>query len=192
MTATVASDTTVVCLFFGGRPAHVSGFVMAVVVDAIQRMIRGWSWAHIGQKGGEVLRPLATDADPPCAVALPRRVPRIATSLFHATPSPVFRSQHPTTRGPMTAEPASVAVLNKAAARGRHPAAETGRRHNDRPAAIALAVPGDNATRLRPYEAIGRTGRDNQSAKPLPTQFQTTHRFNYTTVTAQFNDGGAP
>lgn len=82
--------STVVALLLLRRPPAVPGFVVAVVVDAVDRIVRTGFRPHVGQEGRKPKPPL-TDLDPPAAVTVEVPVLRVLTPLPHVGPSAVLR-----------------------------------------------------------------------------------------------------
>jgi hypothetical protein len=77
------------CLFSGRGPSTIRGFVVAVVVDAIDRVARRTA-AHVGQKVIERKSPSLAYGNAPSAVILIPDVARVLASSLHALPNLVF------------------------------------------------------------------------------------------------------
>lgn len=73
------------------RPSTVGRFVMAVVVDAIQRVFRSGTWPHIGVERGERVPPSFAHCNSATAVIMKSGIARITAALFHGRPDVVFR-----------------------------------------------------------------------------------------------------
>lgn len=80
----------VVHLLDACRPAHIARFVMAVRIDAVNRMLARWTKTDVRQKRREVIAPFIADADAAPAVMPKAFVRWIIASLFHLAPRPVF------------------------------------------------------------------------------------------------------
>lgn len=80
-----------VALLLAARcPATVAKFVVAVIVNAVQRVFRGWAPANISQEGFVGLLPLATDGNAaPSVTGIPLMF-RVATPLPHVDPCHVL------------------------------------------------------------------------------------------------------
>lgn len=68
-------------------PAAVLRRVMAVIVDAIDRVRRGGLAAHISEEGVERVQPLVTDRDASASISREFRVPGVQASLLHRRPT---------------------------------------------------------------------------------------------------------
>jgi hypothetical protein len=90
--ATVSRSPRIAVLLRAARPSYVSGRVVAVVVDAIERVAL-WPWTQIVQKRLETSQPAPTHPNAAAAVEIPvrssgiRTAPRLA--LAHASYSRV-------------------------------------------------------------------------------------------------------
>lgn len=74
------------------RPAHVARFVVAVVIDAVERVAERWTRADIGVENFERIAPALAHADAASAVGLIGWIIRIVAALSHAAPCRVFGS----------------------------------------------------------------------------------------------------
>src|SRR5215469_7640127 len=74
----------------GGRPTAVLGRVIAVVVDAVERVGSRGARAHVGEERHEVVAPALAYLDAAAAVAREIRAVRPATAADHAVPDLVF------------------------------------------------------------------------------------------------------
>ncbi len=68
----------------------VSARVIAVVVDAVDAMLRGWSLPHVAIKIQEVLKPAITYSNSPTTPISKSRMVNIKTSLLHSAPAGIF------------------------------------------------------------------------------------------------------
>jgi len=76
-------------LFYAGRPTAVGGFVIAIIVDAVDGHAGG-AIAHVSEKFFELL-PSFTDGNAATAVITKPRVLRVLAPLYHRRPHSVFR-----------------------------------------------------------------------------------------------------
>lgn len=72
------------------RPAHVAGFVIPIVVDAVDRMLRRWPPPDMREKRGEGFSPFSADGNPAPAVVRESLVLRVVAAFSHALPTQVF------------------------------------------------------------------------------------------------------
>ena len=80
----------IVVLLFVCRPSTIGGFIVSVVVDAVNAMLwRGFS-SHIGKKIG-VNQPAFTHRNASPSIILPTFVVGISTSFPHRNPSAIFQ-----------------------------------------------------------------------------------------------------
>src|ERR1039458_4693006 len=86
----------VACLLLPRCPPHVSGFVVAFRVNAVQRVAL-WAYLHIAQKSQEVVPPLCAYADSFTAVIAVVAGTGAVASGFHVIPRSVC-SARPTAR----------------------------------------------------------------------------------------------
>ena|SRR5215467_15713105 len=80
----------VLLLFEVGGPTAIAWFVVAVIVDALKRVVV-WSWSHVGVKVFELLPALA-DFDAASTIVFVAWVVGVLAALPHAAPGFVFRS----------------------------------------------------------------------------------------------------
>lgn len=66
----------VVCLFYGVRPSTITGFVIAVVVAAVDALSI-WARTHVGEEGFVTIAPLIANNDPASAIVWKVAVIRI-------------------------------------------------------------------------------------------------------------------
>lgn len=79
-------------LLFAGRPSAILGRVIAVHVNAINRMASGRFFAHVGQEVGEAIAPSLTNFDAARPVILIRDIFLVFAPRNHSEPSSVFRA----------------------------------------------------------------------------------------------------
>jgi hypothetical protein len=84
-------SVAVIGLLFGRGPAAVPGFVVAVIVNAIQGVLRGRLRSHVGQECLKGVEPAIADLNAAVDVAMRAVGVRVAASSFHGLPSAVFR-----------------------------------------------------------------------------------------------------
>lgn len=77
-------------LFGRSRPTAVRRLVVAINIDAINRMARRWSHAHVGKKCRETVAPTIAHADTPQPVICIAGRVGIFAAVDHATPTNVF------------------------------------------------------------------------------------------------------
>lgn len=85
----VLSRVIKLCLVTG--PSAISRFIIAIVVDAIQRSAVGRSPANIGYERSEGMSPCFIDRYSSTAVILKLLVTRVRASLFYLSPNVIFR-----------------------------------------------------------------------------------------------------
>jgi hypothetical protein len=78
-------------LFLLGGPSHVAWLVVALVVDAIQRMLCAWAGTDMSEERREIMDPCVTHPNASAAIASVGLVSDAETSLFHLGPCAVFR-----------------------------------------------------------------------------------------------------
>lgn len=150
-------------------PSTVAGIVIAVVVDAINRMRRGRFRSHIGVEQREGIAPAFTDSNTAPTVALERGVASIRASVLHGVP-----------RSVLTASPA-LPVLGQESAlaattRGNCHAGQMTGADDVTAAAITQADPVGVASRWREFLY------SSQFAEALADKIQASHFANYTPV----------
>lgn len=85
-----AALTTVPHLDILQRPADITRFVMAVIVDAIKRVLGGWARADVRDERFERVLPLVTHANAATAVNVEITHVRVSAPLFGVAPRHVF------------------------------------------------------------------------------------------------------
>lgn len=75
----------VVALDFMRRPSAITRFVVAVIVDAIDRVAR-WALSHVGQKIDERVTPSVAHGNTTCAVVMVTVVAREVAAAFRSIP----------------------------------------------------------------------------------------------------------
>lgn len=81
----------VALLLGASRPSAVGGLVVAVIVDAIQRMIGGWTTTHVGQEGLVRCAPAFADDDTALCVQSVAGATFTGTAVNHRGPRLKFR-----------------------------------------------------------------------------------------------------
>ena len=80
---------TIVHLLLHSRPATIGRFVVAVCIDAVQRVF--WrAWSHVREERGEIVHPPFADRNSSATVVLVFVVARIQTATFHLDPRSIF------------------------------------------------------------------------------------------------------
>jgi hypothetical protein len=72
-------------------PSAVARFVMAVIIDAIQRVLWRWPTTHIREKAREVVLPFAAHGYPAPSVSVVARIGFSEAASLHGYPYRVFR-----------------------------------------------------------------------------------------------------
>lgn len=90
----LASGTSVVGLLKSCRPSAIFRRISALIVDAVDCVLRRWFSPHVLKKIGESLRtsPAAAYGDTSTAVVFPVDRCRIATSVVNGSPYSILRS----------------------------------------------------------------------------------------------------
>lgn len=117
------------------RPATVARFVIAVVVDAVERMFRRRRFAHVGVEGFERIKPAVANYNASRSVITVCRGSGIKASLPHILPDDV-RSRFLKSLAVRSAVPATIA-----SATAVHPRGKPGPSYNELLAAVAKAPP---------------------------------------------------
>lgn len=73
------------------RPSHIARFVMSVVVDAIERVIRRWAWPHIREEGVETATPAVAHGYAATTIVRERLHSWVMTAAAHVNPDLIFR-----------------------------------------------------------------------------------------------------
>ncbi len=77
-------------LFCSRCPSAIGRLIVAVIVDTFNRMVFGWSLAHVCNKVFKTL-PSGANRNPATAVVTKRFIFGVFTSLSHAAPTGIFR-----------------------------------------------------------------------------------------------------
>lgn len=88
-------------LFFRSRPPAIAQFVVPIIVDTIQRPIRGFI-THICKEIAEIIPPSLAHRNPASPVVLIGMIIRIVATLFHLHPYGVFGGHSSAPRHAMT------------------------------------------------------------------------------------------
>lgn len=119
-------------------PFAVASLVMAVVVDAFNRMT-GWSRSHISQKSREIVYPFCTDGDTTSAVPRVLGIVWIQAAIFHALPRLILNGS--AARRAVLREALLRPFQIKAPATFRASRAQVVANHDGFSAALAAAIP---------------------------------------------------
>lgn len=79
-------------LLFSRRPSAIIRFVIAISVDAINRVFCGWAWSHIGVKGLKGIQPSLAHFDAFLAVSLKTLVRHSGAPVDNSGPNTKFRT----------------------------------------------------------------------------------------------------
>lgn len=83
------SPASIVGLLLARGPSAISRFVIAIIVDAINRVKRGWPFANISGKYLKTVIPSLADTDPSTTVSRIAFVIFALASIFHASPNQI-------------------------------------------------------------------------------------------------------
>lgn len=72
-------------------PAAISGFVVSIIVDAIEAVFGRWALSHVGQELLKGIQPLIAHPNSPTAVAVVPGVRRVCAAVFGRPPCFVLR-----------------------------------------------------------------------------------------------------
>src|SRR5258708_12147525 len=86
-------------------PAAVAGFVVAVVLDAVDRVLRRRSRPHVRVERRVVVEPTIAHQDAAASVVLVALVVRIEAAFLHRTPDCIFRRSRSLVPSPVTLRP---------------------------------------------------------------------------------------
>ncbi len=131
------TPTAIEMLFASRRPAHVSGFVVAVVIDAVNRMMACRPTTHVSQKRLKRLAPAFTHTNSTSAVPTKRFAARVQAARFHADPRYVLASETMPSRVAMRALACPQRFSHQATTRARMATPQMGLRHDARRATVA-------------------------------------------------------
>lgn len=85
-----ATGSAVVCLVNVGDPSAIVRRVMAVVIGAVDAVLRGGPRPHVSKKRGEALAPLVAHGDTASAVVGKGALIRVVAAAFDRRPGAVF------------------------------------------------------------------------------------------------------
>ena len=77
-------------LFEHSSPPNVTGLVVAVVVDSINRQFRRWSASYVGKECLKVITPFIANRDTPSAVIFVSGIFGIEAAVFYRVPNSIF------------------------------------------------------------------------------------------------------
>jgi len=156
-------------VFMSGCPTYVAGFIITVVVDAINRMICRWTATDIGKKVLETTPPLRTDSDTPAARVVIPSVLGIRAARDHGVPTVILSAPLMMTQISM---PSRHALATASTRPGCTSSQVTGA-HNAGPSAIAPAQPVSVAS------AGWKFVQGNDLSKPMVRMVPLFHRVDY-------------
>lgn len=87
----IPSWARVVALFQNCCPPAIVRRVRAVVVDAVELVLRCWAWPHVGKECGEIIAPTLTHGNATSAPIWVSAVRRVVAASAHVAPRLVFR-----------------------------------------------------------------------------------------------------
>lgn len=164
-------------LLLPGGPPAISGFVVAIIVDAVNGMAAGRPTSHVAEERLEGLRPFVTD--PNASSSVVREVPTlwIGASLLHGSPGTHFSRGLPAHAFAMRRIGTDAIESNltlATPARCRSAAAQVSKRSNTLAPAITEAAP--KALGLSRSGDVDAHVLDcKQSAKSLASNVQPSH-----------------
>lgn len=82
---------SVICLLRTSRPSAVAWFIVSVVVDAVNRIIKAGAFAHVIAKCFERIKPSIAYCNSTFSVAFKAGCQRAKASIFHAMPRTISR-----------------------------------------------------------------------------------------------------
>lgn len=88
-------DPRIASLFLECCPPAVVGFIVAIYVDAVYRVIRRWLRPHIGQEVLERVAPPVANRDTASAVMFPSDCIRIRAAVLESLPGAILRGVRP-------------------------------------------------------------------------------------------------
>ena len=87
--------SSVILLFYLGRPSTIFFAIWAIAVNSIQRMILAWARPHVGKERGKIIDPPVANLNATTTVKMKIWIIWICTSALHASPSEIFwRTAH--------------------------------------------------------------------------------------------------
>jgi hypothetical protein len=88
---TSTAITPVPGLLTAGRPAHIAGFIVTVVVNAIQAVFSAWTRTDVRDERFEQMAPFVTDPNSTSSVRRIFLVLHVITAFAHVAPASVLR-----------------------------------------------------------------------------------------------------
>jgi hypothetical protein len=149
----------ILLLFTPRRPTHVARFVMAVVVNAIQRVRWSWTWANVLVERGEAAAPPLAHRYPAPAVITIRLGVWVVTAGTSIVPNRMLGTSG--TAVPVVESGRALAI--QAAATLHRPAAQVSAEHANVNAAAIAPTPPAAETNVALY---------NESIEPLSSQIR--------------------
>ena len=84
-------ESGITCLFSFGGPSTILGFVISIIVDAINGVKWGWFWSHIFHKSIKTIHPSLANLDTSTTVNRKFMMDRVVAPLLHGSPCLVFK-----------------------------------------------------------------------------------------------------
>lgn len=154
----------VAALFFICGPSAISGLVVAVTVNTVERSTE-WAVPHVGKERREVIAPAVAHGDTPTAVSGIRLVTRLEATLLGSGPGAMLPRAGQSVRGVLTGAPLST----NTAATLRPSRCQTPTHHVNLASATTPASPSERAA------AISATTKYDESSECYPRQVDGQH-----------------
>lgn len=155
-------------LLHRGRPTAVTGFVVSIHIDAVNRMFSGWAWSHIVQKGRKTSAPLVAHGDASSAVVL---ITEIETAFPDSRPDIIFtRDRRTINSRSMRATSCRSHFGRQASAAFRMPCHKMNGTHRRKSAAITTALP-----RSEPFGEIPSAPKSHETSKSFASSIYQWH-----------------
>lgn len=162
----------VLALFLHRGPTAIDRFVVAIVVDALNRVLQRRARTHVGKEARERLAPRCADFDSAASVTVVVGTRGVLASHDHVLPDTILgRLAHA-----VRARSRSARVVIEATATRCMAASKATGRYLIRPAAVASAAP------VRLVVSILRSRNNYEPPEPLPDQIVTFHQEKNTTM----------
>lgn len=140
---TFPTGASVKGLFASCGPTAVIRRIVAIIVDAIERVFWRWARPHVAVKRHEVIAPTLADIDTPTAVIGVIRSLLVEATRLHASPCLVFWRLTPSLTLPVPERPRCQQLASETAATVGLSISETAQTDDRDCPAIALTLPSD-------------------------------------------------
>lgn len=154
--------SAIVLLRFLSRPSTITRFIVAVILSAVNGVLRSWPLAHVGKKIFKRVKPAFANRDTASAVVLEAVVLRAGTTANHAVPALVSAARCGSAGMAVFEVPGGCPVAQEAPTTLGAARDEVDAQCHDDVATIADALPLRVAVGIRPHRAS-----NEQSFKPL-------------------------